>query len=153
MPSTSLDSVARDVLTRGLAAIGLLGVALIHILDAIPTFSELPYKGWMYTALTVSAIAVAGMLVGRPSRLAWGACGGLVLGAIIAFVYSRTIGLPGAADDIGNWAEPLGVAALFAESAVLAVAGYALIAATPFRVAGQRSPRSAQPGLSSEAAT
>jgi hypothetical protein len=131
----------------------LLGVALIHILDAIPTFSELPYKGWMYTALTVSAIAVAGMLVGLPSRLAWRACGGLVLGAILAFVYSRTIGLPGAADDIGNWAEPLGVAALFAESAVLAVAGYALTAATPVRAAGERSPRSAQPRLSSEAAT
>jgi hypothetical protein len=73
MPSQTLDSVARDVLTRGLAAIGLLGIALIHVLDAIPTFAQLPYKGWMYTALVVSAVAVAGMLVGRPSRRAWAA--------------------------------------------------------------------------------
>jgi hypothetical protein len=140
----SLDSVARDVLTRGLAAIGLLGIALIHILDAIPTFPELPYKGWMYTALIVSAVVVAGMLVRRPSRLVWAAAGSLVLGAILAFVYSRTVGLPGAADDIGNWAEPLGVASLFVEGAVLAVAGYALGATAPVRAAAdERSPRSA----------
>jgi hypothetical protein len=152
MSAQSPDSVAREVLTRGLATVGLLGLALIHILDAIPTFSQLPYKGWMYTALIVGAVVVAGMLVGRPSRLVWAACGGLVLGAIIAFVYSRTVGLPGAAEDVGNWAEPLGVAALFVESAVLAVAGYAVAAATPVRVSRERSPRSPQRPASSEAA-
>jgi hypothetical protein len=131
----------------------LLGLALIHVLDAIPAFSQLPYKGWMYTALIVGAVAVAGMLVGRPSRLVWAACGGIVLGAIIAFVYSRTVGLPGAADDIGNWAEPLGVAALFVEGAVLAVAGYAVAAATPVRVSPQRLPQSAGRPASSEPAT
>jgi hypothetical protein len=133
MPAPSIESVAREFLTRGLAVVGLLGVALIHLLDAIPTFAELPYKGWMYVALIVSAVVVAGMLVRRPTRLLWAAAGGLVLGAILTFVYSRTVGLPGAGDDIGNWAEPLGVAALFVEGAVLAVAAYALTAVVPAR--------------------
>jgi hypothetical protein len=133
MPAPSIESVAREFLTRGLAVVGLLGVALIHLLDAIPTLAELPYKGWMYVALIVSAVVVAGMLVRRPTRLLWAATGGLVLGAILTFVYSRTVGLPGAGDDIGNWAEPLGVAALFVEGAVLAVAAYALTAVVPAR--------------------
>jgi hypothetical protein len=147
MPPQSLDSVARDVLTRGLAVVGLLGVALIHLLDAIPTFSELPYKGWLYAALIVSCVAVAGMLVRGPSRLVWAAAAGLAVGAIAGFVYSRTVGLPGAGDDVGNWAEPLGIAALFVESAVLAVAGYAVGGVMPAwtGTAAGRSRRSAQP--------
>jgi hypothetical protein len=145
MPTLTPDSVARDVLTRGLAIIGLLGVALIHLLDAIPTFSQLPYKGWLYAGLIVSCVAVAGLLVRGPSRLVWAAAGGLVVGAILGFVYSRTVGLPGAGDDIGNWAEPLGVAALFVEGAVLAVTGYALGAAMSERAAAEGGRLSAQP--------
>jgi hypothetical protein len=133
----TVDAVARDVLTRGLAVVGLLGVALIHVLDAIPTFSELPYKGWLYTVLIVGALGAAALLVARPSRRAWAATAGLVAGAMLGFVYSRTVGLPSAPDDIGNWAEPLGVAALFVEAAVLAVAGYALTAVAPARVAAE----------------
>jgi hypothetical protein len=155
MNMQSFNELARDVLTRGLAVVGLLGVALIHILDAIPTFPELPYKGWLYTALIVSAVALAGWLVCRPSRAAWSAVAGLVTGAILVFAYSRTVGLPGAADDVGNWSEPIGVAALFTETAVLAVAAYALAAVRPAveRVAehasGARAPGRGMVGASS----
>jgi hypothetical protein len=138
MNQQSLDAVARDVLTRGLAVVGLLGVALIHVLDAIPTFSELPYKGWLYTGLIVGAVVVAAMLVRAPSRLVWAAAASLAGGAILAFVYSRTVGLPGAGDDVGNWSEPLGVASLFVETAVLAVAGHALAALAPARSVAAR---------------
>jgi hypothetical protein len=131
MNTQQFDQTAREVLTRGLAVVGLLGVALIHVLDAIPTFSELPYKGWLYVALIVSALAVAAMLVRGSSRRAWLAAAGLVTGAILAFVYSRTVGLPQAPADVGNWSEPLGVAAIFVEGCVLAVAGYALGAVVP----------------------
>ena len=41
--------------------------------------------------------------------------------------------------DIGNWSEPLGLAALFVEGAVIAVAGYALAALSP--VGAVRPPR------------
>src|SRR5258708_27974998 len=146
MNAHSFDVLARDVLTRGLAAVGLLGVALIHILDAIPTFPQLPYKGWLYTALIVSAVVLAGWLVRGASRGAWSAAAGLVAVAILVFAYSRTVGLPGAADDVGNWSEPLGVAALFTEAAVLAISGYALAAVRPAveRVA-ERAPATRAP--------
>ena len=138
MTNESFDAVARDLLTRGLAVIGLLGIALIHTLDAIPTFSELPYKGWLYVGLIVSSIGVAGMLVRGSSRTAWTATAGLVGAAMLGYVYSRTVGLPQAADDIGNWAEPLGVAALFVEGSVLAVAAYALAGFAPGRAPARR---------------
>ena len=38
---------------------------------------------------------------------------------------SRTTGLPNAMDDIGNWTEPLGLASLFVEGGVVAIAGTA----------------------------
>jgi len=41
--------------------------------------------------------------------------GGVALAALLGFVYSRTVGLPGGGDDIGNWWEPLGLASLFVE--------------------------------------
>jgi hypothetical protein len=139
MNAQSFDAVARDVLTRALAVVGLLGIALIHTLDAIPTFSELPYKAWLYVVLITGAIAVAAMIVRRPTRWVWTAAGALVGGAIVGFVYSRTVGLPGAPDDIGNWTEPLGVASLFVESIVLGVAGYAVAAIAPARTAIDRT--------------
>ncbi|HWH12055.1 MAG TPA: hypothetical protein VG165_13075 [Solirubrobacteraceae bacterium] len=126
MNTRTPEALARDILTRGLAVVGLLGIALIHLLDAIPTFSELPYKGWLYVALIVGSLAAASLLVRRASRAVWAGAAALAAGAALAFVYSRTVGLPGAADDVGNWAEPLGVAALFVEAAVLAVSSYAL---------------------------
>jgi hypothetical protein len=54
-------------------------------------------------------------------------------------VLTRTVGLPQAHDDIGNWSEPLGLAALFVESAVIAVAGYALVALRPAALLARRA--------------
>ena len=42
---------------------------------------------------------------------------------MLAFIYSRTAGLPGSADDIGNWWEPLGLASLFVEGALVGLCG------------------------------
>ena len=133
MNERGVNELARDVLTRGLGIVGLLGVALIHTIDAVPTFGELPYKGWLYVALIVSCIGVAAMLLVRASRAAWTAGAFLVAGAITVYVYSRTVGLPGAGADIGNWSEPLGIAALFVESSVLLLSGFALAAVLPAR--------------------
>jgi hypothetical protein len=42
---------------------------------------------------------------------------------LAGFVLSRTTGLPQATDDIGNWGEPLGIASMFVEGALIALAG------------------------------
>jgi hypothetical protein len=55
---------------------------------------------------------------------------------LLAFILSRTTGLPTAKDDIGNWSEPLGVASMFVEGVVLALSLYEL-ATTPVVRAGE----------------
>jgi hypothetical protein len=115
-----------DPIARALAVVGLAGVALIHVLDAHDTFVASPYKGWLYVGLIASTLVTAGLLLRRPSRGAWIAAAALPLSAFAAFVWSRTVGLPQGADDIGNWWEPLGLASLFVEAAVAAVAVHVL---------------------------
>ena len=121
--STDLShhDAARDAIARGVAVVGLAGVALIHVLDAHDTFVSTPYKGVLYLGLIAGTLLTAGALLRRSSLRAWAAAGALCLGAFLAFVYSRTVGLPSSADDIGNWWEPLGLASLFVEGSVVAL--------------------------------
>ena len=121
-----MSNPLEDPIARAVAIVGLAGVALIHVLDAHDTFVESPYKGWLYVGLIASTLAAAGLLLRRPSRGAWIATAVLPLSAFAAFVLSRTVGLPQGADDIGNWWEPLGLASLFVEAAVAAVALHVL---------------------------
>ena len=115
-----------NLVARAVAVIGLAGVALIHLLDAPGTFAGAPYKGWLYVALIVGSLGAAGALVRDDDRRAWTAATVLSLGAMVAFVLSRTVGLPQGADDIGNWTEPLGLSSLFVEGTLVALAAMVL---------------------------
>lgn len=126
MPSTDVPqthspsaALVRDAIARTLAVVGLGCVALIHLLDAHDTFVAAPYKGWLYVGLIAGCLGTAFVLARRSDPRAWLAALLLSLGAFVAFVYSRTVGLPSGADDIGNWWEPLGLASLFVEGAVV----------------------------------
>jgi hypothetical protein len=125
----------RDAVLRAVAVIGLAGVALIHVLDAHDTFTATPYKGWLFVGLIVGSLMSAGWLLRASDSRAWAAAAMLSLGAIVGFIYSRSIGLPGSADDIGNWWEPLGLASLFVEGAVVMLAGAVLAGRTAVRPA------------------
>ena len=107
-------------------AVGLATIGLIHLLDAPGKLSETPYLFWLYLALVVGCVGGAGLLVRAHSRLAWAAAAVLCLNPLAGYVLSRTTGLPGAMGDIGNWAEPLGLASLFVETGVLALSLYGL---------------------------
>jgi len=50
----------------------------------------------------------------------------LALAVIAGFIVNRTVGMPGAMDDIGNWFEPLALLSLFVEvfTVYQAVEGY-----------------------------
>jgi hypothetical protein len=120
------DDLVRDVGARAVTAVGLAGIALIHLLDAIGKYHETRYLFWMYVALIAASLAVAGAVLFARSRLAFLAAAGLAAGAAIGYVLSRTTGLPQATDDIGNWTEPIGLASLFVEGTVVAVATAAL---------------------------
>jgi hypothetical protein len=133
--------LVRDVATRGAAAVGLAGIALIHLLDSIGKWSETRYLFWMYLALMVASLVVAAAVLHSRRRIVWVAAGGLAASAIAGYVLSRTTGLPNATDDVGNWTEPLGLASLFVEGAVVAVSAYAFAIAGRVRVpSGARIP-------------
>jgi hypothetical protein len=123
---------------RTLAVVGLTGVALIHVLDLHDTFSSTPYQGWLYVGLIAGALACAGLLIRADDSRAWAGAALLPLGAFLAFVWSRTIGLPGGADDIGNWWQQLGVASLFVEGVVVALAGSVLAQRVTFALPERR---------------
>jgi hypothetical protein len=61
---------------------------------------------------------------------------------IIGYILSRTSGLPGSDDDIGNWTDSLGLASLWVEGAVLLTAGYGVAMET-----ASRTPLVANPPL------
>lgn len=135
---TSFDQAARQLVARAVAAVGLAGIGVIHLIDGIGKFTETPYMGWMYVGLILACLATAGALIWGNIREAWVAAILLPLSAIIGLVLTRTVGLPLAMDDIGNWTEPLGLAALFTEGCVIVVAGAALAAMAPAKVLGRR---------------
>jgi hypothetical protein len=121
----AVEHAIRHTTLRALGFVGMLAIALIHLLDVIGKIKETPYLGVMYIALMVAGVAVAFYLLHTGSALAWAAAGLLAAATLIGFILSRTTGLPNASDDIGNWTEPLGLASMFVEGAVIVVAGYA----------------------------
>ena len=111
---------------RGVAAVGLAAIGLVHLLDAPSKYSETPYMFWMYLALIAGCLLGAALLLRAPARPGWVAALVLSSSPLIGYVLSRTTGLPGAMGDIGNWTEPLGLASLYVEAGVFALGLYGL---------------------------
>ena len=138
----TLDHLARDVATRATVAVGLAAIGVIHLLDSIGKYGETRYIFWLYIALIAASIVVAGAVLFTRSRNAFLAAAALAAGAAAGYVLSRTTGLPSAKGDIGNWTEPLGLASLFVEGGVVAVAaGAFLVTRRAPAPAGARSSR------------
>jgi len=108
------------VLRRCLAVIGLIGIALIHLIDVPDKLEEVPYVGILFGALIVSSLMIAEMLIRADDARVWLAGGGLAGLTIVGYVISRTAGLPGdGGADLGNWTEPLGLVSLLVEAIVV----------------------------------
>jgi hypothetical protein len=123
---SELRQAVRDGIARALAVVGLAGIALIHLLDLPDTLRETPYLGALYLALMAGCGILAATLVRGSASSAWRAAAGLSASVFVGYVLSRTTGLPGAGDDVGNWAESLGMASLFVEGAVISLASAVL---------------------------
>ena len=121
--------VPRGLLLAGVVLIVLTG--LIHAVEAPEYLEEEAYVGVLFIANAVGAVLVAvGLLRGGP-RWAWQL--GLVVagGAFVAFILSRTTGLPSFKED--EW-EGLGIASLIVEGGFCLVA---LRALAPARSTGR----------------
>src|SRR5581483_3763058 len=108
---------------RGPLAAVALTMTAAHVPVTEDHFHEAPYIGALLVVLEVAGIVVAGALfMRREERRVYALAGVTGALAIAAYVVSRSIGLPQIHDDVGNWAEPLGIVSLVAES-VLVVGG------------------------------
>lgn len=72
--------------------------------------------GVLFIALAVACLVLATLILVRGAQLEWVLGGAICLAAIVAFMLSRTVGLPQMGDDIGNWTEPWSFPALAAEA-------------------------------------
>ncbi|HXW35767.1 MAG TPA: hypothetical protein VEJ87_14400 [Acidimicrobiales bacterium] len=109
---------------RTLTILGLLGIALIHLLDLPGTIGPSPVQGAGYLLIMAGCIATSAALLHAISPGRWVAA--MVLGALPAgaYVLTRTVGLPFDTSDIGNWGDPLGTASLFVEGLVVVFGAY-----------------------------
>lgn len=110
---------------RSVGAVLMFGVAYIHYLDLGGKLAETPYLGYMYIALILGSVAAATLLFVRP-QAGWTLGGTLALLTFIGYCINRTVGMPNAIDDIGNWGEPLGVASLVVEGAMIVLSAVIL---------------------------
>lgn len=98
-------------------AIGLIvATGLIHFIEAPDAFREMPYKGVLFVANGVGALFSA-LGIYRGARN-WGWLLGLIVagGALLGYIASRTVGMPGLPAEPDAWLEPIGVASVIVEA-------------------------------------
>ena len=122
----SLSAPPRFRLLAVPVALGLLAVAIVHLIDGPGSLTDQFYVGALELALGVACVPLAVLLLTRPVRLFWHATGALCTAALLVYIASRTVGLPGSTDDIGNWFQTLGVLNVLFEAAVIALAALAV---------------------------
>jgi hypothetical protein len=153
---TRADSVALpasavpDVAVRLVGALLALAIAAVHIADqgGMTAFASPDWMGWGYRLVEVGGVLTALTLLlaplaplapppSRSCRPSWSAlarplgwAAGVLLGAgpFLAYVLSRTVGMPGDPGDVGNWGYWVGTVALLLEAALVALSVSMLLA-------------------------
>lgn len=134
-PLTPVTGPERHVVSRILGAALALGVAYIHVKDqgGFPGDKTPHYVGIGYYVLEAAGLVAAILLLagtGRHTVKAWLLAIGVAVGPLVGFVLSRGPGLPNYTDDKGNWTEPIGIASLIVEGALLLLAAGLVAGAT-----------------------
>ncbi len=117
-----VGAAVREGAVRATVAAGLAAIAAIHAVDAVGKWTETRYMFWMYMAAIAASIVVAGAVIFTRSRVALLGAAAVAGSVLLGFVIDRTVGMPNATGDIGNWTEPLGLTSIVVESATIAVA-------------------------------
>jgi hypothetical protein len=124
------------VAARAMAALSLVMLAVIHVVDLPGTLGTTPLVGTGYLGIIVSAVLVGGALIVRPHWLAWAAAVAVAFSAMGGYLLTRALpgGFLGDHGDVGNWHCPLGIAALSVESVIGLLAALAALGAWQARL-------------------
>ncbi len=114
----STIAVSRELKLAAILLI--LAVGLTHLIGASPHYRFAPYIGVGFVVNFIGALVAA---VGIYRDVLWGwLLGALVSGgAIVLYVISRSVGLPGFEQAVGRWFGPLAIISFIVEAAFLAV--------------------------------
>lgn len=131
--ATAPGRATSSVIARAVGTVGCLAVTAIHIIDqgGVPGSKDPGYVQILYYILEAAGIVAAVLLLANFAKRGWLLALGVAAGPIIGYILSRGPGLPDYRDDIGNWAEPLGVISLVVEGMLL------ILAATMLAPAGR----------------
>ena len=110
------NTVDENPIRRGATVVGLLSIALIHVLDLPGKWAETRYLGVGYVLVIAASLVLAEINSTRNDKRAMYASAALAIAVLAGFIINRTVGMPNATEDIGNWGEPLGLASLFVEA-------------------------------------
>jgi hypothetical protein len=118
-----------------------MGLALVHIVQLVPTFQTMQLLGVGYLLLIAGTVVVgARLIMGAPTRAQlWAPVAILGVGAMVAYAFTRVVSTPLDNQDVGNWACTLGMAALFLEAALVALSAYAIATRSRARQVCSRS--------------
>jgi hypothetical protein len=151
---------APEVAVRLVGALLALAVAAVHVADqgGMTAFTSPDWMGWGYRLIEAGGVLTAAALLlaplapppSRSARPAWSAlarwlgwAAGVLLGTgpFLAYLASRTVGMPGDRRDVGNWGYWVGTVSLLVEAALVALSVTMLLA---LRHSGR--PRTARSG-------
>lgn len=122
------SAAVTHAMLRATGIVMLLGLAVIHVVQLVPTFEQTLLLGVAYVMLIIGTVVVGAYLVrGAASHmLLWLPVAGLGLAVMGGYIFTRIFSTPLDNQDVGNWACTLGMTALFVEAALVAIAAYAI---------------------------
>jgi hypothetical protein len=127
-PRHDASHFATAMILRATAIVLLMAIAVIHIVQIVPTFQATPALGVAFILLIAGAVVVGGWLVQerRTAFHLWLPVAGFGAAALLGYGFTRLFNTPLDRVDVGNWSCELGMAALFVEGILVAIAIYAI---------------------------
>ncbi len=108
---------SRQQLIVGAAIVAIVVAGLIHLVQGPEQYAEAAYVGILFY-LNAAGAGVAAYGIYRSAKTwGWGLGMFVAGGAMVMYVVSRTVGLPGM--DIQEWGEPIGLLSLIVEGLYL----------------------------------
>lgn len=112
----NLEQLKQELHNRRTAVtIGLVGIVGVHLADLPAKWEETRYIAWMYIGAVIFGLFLVDRLVVKTSKRDYLASSFLSISVLVGYIINRSIGMPGAKEDIGNWFEPLGFLSIVIE--------------------------------------